>query len=64
MKKYGTIRIRPLKKSKSSVLQLPPDACWNWSITATKDTPKEPWNPTISSSKKNTGIFSPTAHMC
>lgn len=39
-----------------------PDACWNWSITATKDTPKEPWNPISSFLRKNTGIFSPTAH--
>ena len=58
----GTIRIRPLKKSKSSVLRLPLGACWNWSITATKDTPKEPWNPISSFLRKNTGIFSPTAH--
>ena len=58
----GTIRIRPLKKSKSSVLRLLPGVCWNWSITAAMDTPKEPWNLISSFLKKNTGIFSPTAH--
>ena len=51
-----------LRLGQEDKLRLPPGACWNWSITAAMDTPKEPWNPTSSSSRKNTGIFSPTAH--